>query len=137
MSPKESAPEQPIADLLTDLFYPSESDEPVTYVEFTIDFQPPLTIGQIRDLLLITPETYVEEIPEAVFWEPVMTNEDWYEEEEKNRTARFTELKNRVEQVISDRQLFRIGADEADLYLLGRKSDGNWAGLKTLVVSTT
>ncbi|GAB3922435.1 nuclease A inhibitor family protein [Larkinella terrae] len=136
MSHEESEPESALSELLKDLYYPSESDEPVEYVEFTIDFEPPLTVGHIKDLLLITPEIYVEELPEPDFWKPVTQEEDWYEEEEKNRTARFIELKNRVEQLFSDRQAFRVGDDEADLYLLGRKSDGCWAGLKTLVVNT-
>lgn len=136
MSHEESAPEPSLSDLLKDLFYPSESDEPVDYVEYSVDFEPPLTVGHLKDLLLITPEIYVEEIPENEFWEPVVTTQDWYEEEEKNRTVRFTELKNRMEQLLSDRQVFRIGETEVDLYLLGRKLDGCWAGLKTLVVET-
>lgn len=136
MSHEESAPELSLSDFLKDLYYPSESDEPIDYVEYSIDFEPPLTVGHVKDLLLITPEIYVEEIPETDFWEPLLTDEDWYEAEEKNRTIRFIDLQNRMEHLISDRQVFRIGETEVDLYLLGRKADGCWAGLKTLVVET-
>jgi hypothetical protein len=136
MSHKETTPEPPFGDLLKDLFYPSESDEPVDYVEYTIDFEPPLTVSQVKDLILITPEIYVEEIPEDEFWEPVVTDQEWFEEEEKQRTARFVELQHSIQTVLSDRQVFRVGEIEVDLYLLGRKTDGCWAGLKTLVVES-
>ncbi|KAA9356732.1 nuclease A inhibitor family protein [Larkinella humicola] len=136
MPPQESTPEFSLPDFLTDLFYPSESDEPVEYVDYTIDFEPPLTVSQVKDLLLITPEIYVEEIPEDGFWKPVVTDQDWYDEDEKKRTARFIELQKTVQATLSDRQVFRVGETEVGLYLLGRKADGCWVGLKTLVVET-
>ncbi|MGA0558564.1 nuclease A inhibitor family protein [Larkinella sp. VNQ87] len=136
MTPKESAPESPLPEWLDELYYPSESDEPVDYVDFTVEFEPPLTSTQIKDLLLITPEIYIEEIPETAFWEPVVTDQDWYGEEEKHRTARFIELRDRIEALLSNRQAFRVGEGEVGLYLLGKKTDGTWAGLKTLLVET-
>ncbi|GAB3901654.1 hypothetical protein GCM10028803_26720 [Larkinella knui] len=137
MPPKESTPESSLANLLTELVYPSESDEPIDYVEYTIDFDPPLSSNQVRDLLLITPEIYVEEIPETEFWQPVVTDQAWFGEEEKQQTARFRELRQHIENLLENRQVFRIGETEMDLYLLGRKADGHWAGLKTLVVDTS
>lgn len=136
MSAEESTPKFSFSELLKDLYYPSESDEPLAYVNYPVPFEPPLTPGHVRDLILATPEIYVEEIPEAEFWEPVVTNQDWYGEEEKNRTARFTELRQQLETVLTDRQGFRVGEIEVGLYLLGRKADGFWAGLKTTVVET-
>ncbi|MGM9508678.1 nuclease A inhibitor family protein [Larkinella sp. GY13] len=136
MPPQESTPELSLSDLLTDLFYPSESDEPVEFVDYTVDFEPPLTVSQVKDLLLIPPKIYVEEIPEDGFWEPVVTDQAWYEEEEKKRTTRFIELQKTIQAALSDRQVFRVGENEVDLYLLGRKADGCWAGLKTLLVDT-
>ena len=136
MPPQESTPELSLSDLLTDLFYPGESDEPVDYVDYTVDFEPPMTVSQVKDLLLISPEIYVEEIPEDGFWEPVVTDQAWYDEDEKIRTARFIELQKTVQAILSDCQVFRVGENEVDLYLLGRKADGCWAGLKTLVVDT-
>lgn len=137
MVTEESTPEFSLAELLSDLYYPSESDEPIEYVDYPINFDPPLTTGHIRDLLLITPEIYIQEISETDFWEPAITDQDWYEEEEKERTQRFLELQRRVDQLLNNRQVFRIGDGEMDLYLLGKKSDGHWAGLKTLVIDTT
>jgi len=136
MTPDSPLPQNPFAELLTDLYYPSESDEPVAYVDYPITFDPPLSVSQLKNFLLITPEVFTEEIPESQFWEPVVTEQDWYGEEEKTRTNRFRELQQRVTQFLTDRQAFRVGQTEVDLYLLGRKADGHWAGLKTKVVET-
>ncbi|RAK00330.1 nuclease A inhibitor-like protein [Larkinella arboricola] len=137
MPSEEPTPEFSFSELLKDLYYPSESDEPVDFVNVPVQFEPPLTIGHVRDLLLITPEIYVEEIPEAAFWEPVVMDQDGYEEEEKRRTVRFAELRQQIESILMNRQVFRVGEVEVALYLLGRKADGFWAGLKTTVVETT
>ncbi|GAB3275589.1 nuclease A inhibitor family protein [Larkinella harenae] len=136
MVTEESTPERSLSELVNDLLYPSESDEPVEYVEYPIDFEPPLTTEHVRDLLLITPEIYIEELSEADFWYPAITDQDWYVEEEKERTRRFTELQKRIEQLLNNRQVFRVGDVEMDLCLLGRKEDGHWAGLKTRVIDT-
>lgn len=125
-----------LTPLLTDLFYPSESDEPVEFITCYLKQAEPLLVTQIQQWLMVPPEVYVEEVPEAEFWAPVTTGEDWYGEEEKERTARFGQLKQLLETELTDRQVFRVGAVEVDVYLLGRTANGERAGLKTRVVET-
>jgi hypothetical protein len=78
----------------------------------------------------------VEEMPEADFWEPVTTQQEWYEEEEKKRTATFQALKEVVDQTLTVRQVFRVGETEMDVYLLGRQESGDRVGIRTKVVQT-
>ncbi len=122
--------------LLTDLLYPSESDEPIETVTCYLKQDEPLTVSQLKDWQMLPPSVYVEEIPEADFWEPVITEEDWYGDEEKVRTARFRELKQVIECELSVRQVFRVGESEMDVFLIGRRADGERAGIKTKVVQT-
>lgn len=122
--------------LLPDLLYPSESDEPLELTTCYLNQAEPLTVSQIKDWQMLPPSVYVEEIPETDFWEPVTTQQDWYEEEEKKRTATFQALKAVVEQALTVRQMFRVGETEKDVYLLGRQENGDRAGLKTKVVQT-
>ena len=122
--------------LLTDLLYPGESDEPIEAVTCYLKQPEPLTVSQIKDWLMLPPSVYVEETPEADFWEPVTTEEDWYGDEEKARTRRFIELKQVLEAELSVRQVFRVGESEMDVYLLGRQADGERAGIKTKIVQT-
>lgn len=135
------APEYPlfsdqINPMLTDLFYPGESDEPIEPVTCYLKQAEPLTVSQIKDWLMLPPSVYVDERPEAEFWEPVTTEQDWYDDEEKQRTNRFQQLKKQLENVLSVRQVFGVGESEVDLYLLGRLADGKRAGIKTKIVQT-
>ena len=141
--PKSSAPTQenkPLSDqinpLLTDLFYPSESDEPIETTTCYLKQAEPLTVSQIKDWQMLPPSVYVDEMPEAEFWEPVVTEQDWYGDDEKKRTARFVTLKTLMEKELTVRQVFRVGESEIDVYLLGRQADGKRAGLKTKIVQT-
>ena len=124
------------APLLPDLLYPSESDEPIEPVTCYLKQNDPLTVSQIKDWLMLPPSIYVEEQPEADFWEPVITEQDWYGDEEKARTASFRKLKEIIDSTLTVHQVFRVGASEMDVYLLGRQNDGERAGIKTKVVQT-
>ena len=125
-----------INPLLTDLLYPSESDEPLEVVTCYLKQAEPLTVSQIKDWQMLPPSVYVEEIPESDFWEPVTTEQNWYEEEEKARTKKFQELKQFLENQLAVRQVFRVGESEMDVYLLGRQTDGERAGIRTTIVQT-
>jgi len=122
--------------LLPDLLYPSESDEPIETVTCYLKQNDPLTVSQIKDWLMLPPAVYVDEIPEADFWEPVTTEQDWYGDEEKARTTRFQKLQETIESTLTVRQVFRVGESEMDVYLLGRQHDSERAGIKTKIVQT-
>ena len=125
-----------LTPLLVDLFYPSESDEPVEPVTCHLKQPEPLTVSQIKDWQMLPPSVYVEETSEAEFWEPVVMDEDWYGEEEKARTATFQKLKQLIEKELTVRQVFRVGESEMDVYLIGRRADGERVGVKTKIVQT-
>ncbi|ADB38237.1 nuclease A inhibitor family protein [Spirosoma linguale] len=125
-----------VSTLLPDLLYPSESDETIEIVTCYLTQAEPLSVSQIKDWLMLPPSVNVEEIEEADFWEPVITEQDWYEAEEKDRTARFQKLKQVLENTLTVRQVFRVGESELDVYLLGLQADGERAGIKTKIIQT-
>lgn len=122
--------------LLPDLYYPSESDEPVELVTCYLSQLEPLTISQVKDWLMLPPSAYVEEIPEADFWAPVNTEQDWYSDDEKARTTNFQALKAVCERTLTVRQVFRVGQTEIAIYLLGRQEAADRAGFQTKVIET-
>ncbi|WP_234734097.1 nuclease A inhibitor family protein [Tellurirhabdus bombi] len=136
MNLETSDKKMPWEELTNGLYYPSESDEPIEYIEFTYQAAPPLTVSQVKNLVLIPADIFMEEVAENEFWEPVLTEQDWYGEEEKAVLNRFKILQEEVNRQLADRQVFRSGRIEIDVFLLGRKPDGSWAGLKTRVVET-
>lgn len=125
-----------LTPLLTDLFYPSESDEPVEFVTCYLKQPEPLTDSQINDWLLLPPSVYVEERSEDAFWEPVITEQTWYSAEEKARTARFQQLKQVLDATLTTRQVYYVGETEIEVYLLGLATTGERVGIKTKVVQT-
>lgn len=125
-----------INPLLTGLFYPSESDEPIEPVTCPLSQPEPLTVSQIKDWLMLPPSVYVEEMPETEFWAPVTTEQEWHGDDEKATTARFQQLKKLGDDELTVRQVFRVGETEIDVYLLGRQADGQRVGLKTMIVET-
>ncbi|NID11087.1 nuclease A inhibitor family protein [Fibrivirga algicola] len=141
-SPPQSGTEasafvQQVTPLLADLLYPSESDEPLEPVETYLRMAEPLTVSHMKDWLMLPPSNYVEEITEAKFWEPVVTMEEWFDDEEKAKTAQFQKLKETLEATLTDRQVFRVGKTEIDVYLLGKLKEGEpRVGVKTRVIET-
>ena len=125
-----------MAPLLAPLRYPSESDEPITTLETYLSMAGPLTVSHIKDWLMLPPATDVEEQTEADFWAPVCTTDDWFGEEERATAAQFQQLKTTLEAMLTNRQVFRVGQTEMDLYLLGTPQTGPRMGLKTKVVET-
>ena len=125
-----------VTPLLIDLLYPSESDEPIEFVETYLKMAEPLTVSHIKDWLMLPPSNFVEEITEAEFWESVVTVEEWFDEEERAKTAQFQTLKEMLETTLTDRQVFRVGKTEIDVYLLGKPAEGPRVGLKTRVIET-
>lgn len=128
--------EDQVTPLLKDLYYPSESDEPVEFISCYLNQPEPLTTSQVKDWQMVPPDVYVEEIPEEQFWQPVVTGQEWYDDTEKARTERFRQLRQLLEQHLTDRQAFRVGSIEVDLLLIGKQPDGERAGIKTKVVET-
>lgn len=135
-TPSDQTFEQAVGPLLTDLLYPSESDEPVEAIPCYLNQKEPLTVSQIKEWQMLPPSVFVEEKPESEFWAPVTTHEDWYGEDEKARTATFERLKQLLETRLTNRQFFRVGESEVDLYLLGCQADGERVGIKTKAVET-
>jgi Nuclease A inhibitor-like protein len=124
-----------IQPLLADLLYPSESDEAVMWVTCYLGQPEPLIVSQITDWLMQPPGVLVEERPETDFWR-VSVIEDWFGEDEKKRAEQFQRVQQFIENHLTDRQFFRVGQIEIDLYLLGKTPDGKRAGLKTKVIET-
>lgn len=136
MNTKEKDQETNLSALLADLYYPSESDEPIEWVDFAEPAETPLTADSLKALVKADPAAKAEERTEEDFWAPLVEEQDWYEEEEKATVERFKALREEINRHLTCRQVFRVGETEVDLYLLGRDEKGHWAGLKTMVVET-
>jgi hypothetical protein len=125
-----------VTALLKDLWYPSESDEPIEWISFQACVPSPLTVTDVAFYQGIPPEVVVEEVTLGSFWTPVTTLEDWYGEEEQAQVAKFLKLQSLLETNLKNLQAFRAGQIEIDLYLLGQINENEWGGLKTKLIET-
>ncbi|WP_373515204.1 nuclease A inhibitor family protein [Persicitalea sp.] len=124
-----------IVPLLEDLYYPSESDEPVQFFSLPWTRQEEITAGKFGELLdLDSGENVTEEEPEQ-FWAPVTVDREWYETEERERTVRFGELRRILEETLEHIHYYEVGEMEVGLYLIGR-ADKNIMGIKTTAIRT-
>lgn len=125
-----------VTTLLKNLWYPSESDEPIEWISFQSSVLPPLTVTDLEFYQGLPPEVHVEEVSVENFWRPVATIEEWYEEDERVQVTKFLELRLLLETNLKNLQAFRAGQVEIDFYLLGQISENEWGGLKTKLIET-
>lgn len=125
-----------VTTLLKNLLYPSESDEPIEWISFQSSGLSTLTVSDLEFYQGFPPEVYVEEITVENFWKPVITIEEWYEEDERAQVEKCLELKLLLETNLKNLQAFRAGQVEIDLYLLGQINENEWGGLKTKLIET-
>ncbi|MFN4145507.1 MAG: nuclease A inhibitor family protein [Runella sp.] len=126
-----------VTQRLQKIFYPSESDEPVEWIEIPINVPFPLTISDIRFFWGLLPNAKVEEIPVENFWTPLLAVEEWYEQEQLEQVAQATQLKEILDAHLPQQQSFRVGETEINLYLIGEFDEKTAGGLKTLLVETS
>jgi hypothetical protein len=126
-----------IIDLLTqattDLLWSSESDYPFELVTWdrNVEMTPTALFSKLEQ-----PNVSIESISLTDFFAPVLSVEDWYEEEELAQVDRYKQLLHALESNLSGVQVFRVGEIEIAIYIVGKTPDGDIVGLKTYVVET-
>lgn len=114
----------------------SESDYP--FEEF---------LWEALDSLVITPEiilrhtghpvdTPVEVVDIDSFFSVATTEQEWHNPEERERVKKFQILVERFKHNLSEIKVYRLGERSIDVYIVGKTSTGDYAGLSTKVVET-
>lgn len=124
-----------LTPLLENLLYPSESDEPVSFISLLGNNQGVITAREFVELLGLKEAENVAELMPESFWSSVVVDQEWYEVEERERTARFVELKRILEENLEHIQYFEVGEVETGLYLIGQ-SEEHIEGIKTTAIRT-
>lgn len=118
------------------LLFPSESDYPLTPYRWvgTDGAEPsPAALIQAEGRKADTP---IETLTVRALFEPLFVLQADATEEEKANVARYRALVDLLEAELSDLRVYRVGAVEIDVYVLGRHPSGEWLGLKTRVIET-
>jgi Nuclease A inhibitor-like protein len=141
-SPTLSTLQNKLLPITSKLLWPSESDRlirffslpPTTYRQ--LDCSQPITSQQIRRLLNEPSSTSVEEFPFASIFERLTTTYPEMPELERQHAEQFSRLYNVLSSSLFSIQAFKVGDIDRDLYIVGRTSRGELAGIVTSVVET-
>ena len=140
--PSESQPKEEISlekcinSLISDLLYPSESDEEIAYFEMQLSTAENITLANFRMFNGIRPEAIIQEINLEKFFAPLVKIEDWFGENEKKWAEDSMKLKQILLEKLKDIRILKVGEIEIDVYLIGKAEENKWAGLKTKVIET-
>jgi hypothetical protein len=124
-----------ITDRLTKLseglLFPSESEyplEPFTWKSATLNRKTILTkAGKLA-------KTPIEAIALEDFFATVVTDQDWFEDEDREIAQRFRDLQTAIA-TLENVQVFRLGKVEIDIFIVGVIGQ-DLVGLKTKVIET-
>ena len=122
--------------LITDLMYPSESDEKMAYFEMEHSIEQKLALTDFRMYNGIKPETVITEISFDDFFKPLIKTEDWFVDDEKKWAENSLKLKHLLTDKAKDFQGFKVGSIEIDVFIFGKAEECKWVGLKTKVIET-
>ncbi len=116
------------------LQYPSETDARLQV--FVWREEAPFTPEALLASAGLDPATPVETTDLETFMQPVTTPHDWDGPVEQKQERRFTALRTLLEANLSDIKVYRVGKINIDVYVVGKTTDGTYAGIKTEVVET-
>jgi hypothetical protein len=120
-----------LSTLSKDLLFPSESEyplEPFTWESATLI--PETILSRSHK----PADTTIESITLEDFFAPVVTDEDWFEDEDREIAQRFRDLQAAIA-TLENVQVFRLGKIEIDVYIVGAIGP-DLVGLKTQVIET-
>ena len=120
-----------LSQLADGLLFPSESEfplEPFTWESATIFPRTILTRSQKPA------DTAIESVALEDFFAPVVTDEDWFEDEDRQVAQRFRDLQTAIA-TLENVQVFKLGTIEIDVYIVGAIG-ADIVGLKTTIVET-
>ena len=124
-----------ITDLLSqlskDLLFPSESDYPLEPFKWE---SATLTPETILARSLQPSDTAIEATTLEDFFAPVVTDQDWFDDEDRAIAQRFRDLQAAIA-TLENVQVFKVGTVEIDVYIVGAIGS-DLVGLKTQVIET-
>ncbi len=121
-----------LQQVIGDLPWVSEADYPFQIVNWSD-----------REIDEITSSLFADRVDEDIqiislddFLIPALKVENWYETDELATVDRYKLLSETITSNLTELKVFRLGAIEIDVYILGKTPNGDVIGLKTTIVET-
>jgi hypothetical protein len=116
------------------LTFVSESDAPFEAFEWASDGD--LTPAAVRQLGGHAKSAAVAEVAFDSFFAALVTEQDWYGDEEKEQVRNYRGLLAVLQAELTEPKIFRVGKGTVTYYVVGRSKKGRWVGVKTQATQT-
>jgi transcription termination factor NusB len=126
--------QQQLAEAAKELLYPSETDAP--FVPFAWQNMHEITTEKLMLATRHKVDTPVEGMELDDFFAPVTRVEEWLDDRERATALRFQELKETLQNYLTDISVYRVGIVNVDVYIVGMAEGGYVAGVATKLVET-
>ncbi len=124
-----------LQELTENLLWMSETDAPIQVICWE-DCGEIASNEQLLEQTQHSATDSVEVLDLDQFFEPVVTEQDWFGDEEKEIATKYRSLLSALKQNLSDIKVYRVGAVEIDVYIVGKTEAEGIVGLATQVVET-
>lgn len=118
------------------LLMTSESDHPFEVLLWKGEAQEPLTVEKLLRLTDHSQSSSVETIELDYFFRNSAQARDWHDENQKLMVERFQTLIETLKANLSEIQVYRVGTINVDVYIVGKTTSGDLAGLATKLIET-
>ena len=118
------------------LLYMSESDYELKPFYWKGTVSKPVSEAAVLDLTGFPQESTVEIEGLDYFFRNSIKDQYWHGSKQKDDVERFRSLLKLLKDNLTEIAVFRIGAVEIDVYIVGRLQSGELAGISTKVVET-
>jgi hypothetical protein len=126
--------------LVDGLWYPSETDAPITVVVWPIspseNNSEESALPQELAQELAAAGTPITQHPAEQFFQPILSQPFWHSPQGDHLAQRYQSLQAVLQPCLSHLRTYRIGQVDITLYLIGQHPSGHYLGLKTHLVET-
>lgn len=123
-----------LAEAIDGLLYMSESDEP--WEASTLEPDTAVERSTVHRLVGQKPDAPVEEQPLSEFFDPLIAEQDWFGDDERDTARRYKRLHELLTQNLVQPVVYRIGKINVDILIIGRSQGGSTICLRTKATET-
>jgi hypothetical protein len=112
----------------------SESEYPFEVILW--NEKEPLTTPKILQLTNHPQDSPIEEVELEYFFRNCAFEKEWHNEIQKEEVKKFQVLLQTLKDNLNEIKVYRVGTISIDVYIIGKTSDKNLAGISTKVIET-
>lgn len=120
----------------SDLLFVSESEFPFEVFFWELPQGTEINLETIAKQTEIPTDAPIEFVDLESFFTPATMHQDWHGDFEIEIVEKYRHLVQVIQENLVDVRVVRIGKINIDVYIIGKTTGGNFAGLKTKVVET-